>query len=338
MSPVRPASDESIQKAAEMLRAGQVVAFPTETVYGLGANAYDDCAVQQIFRIKGRPAHNPLIVHIAALSELALVTTPEVQRDLAAVLSKLSPYIPGPLSIVLPRNERICSTVSAGLATVAVRIPDHATAQALLKACDFPIAAPSANPSNYISPTQAGHVAAQLGDQISLILDGGPCEVGIESTILDLSVEPPRVLRQGRVTAEELATALAVPVGQLLRDQKEVAAVRAPGMLREHYAPRTPITLLAQLRTKLPERCGLIYLNAQHRPTIQHPFQAEKSLSSDGDLAEVSRNLFSTMREFDTLKLDLIVIEGCEPVGIGRAIMDRLTRASARWNGERNND
>jgi len=221
-----------LESAYQLLSQGDVVAFPTETVYGLGANAYDQNAVEKIFKIKGRPAHNPLITHISSRENLTLVTNQEVIDAISPIIDRLAQFIPGPLSLVIPKNQKICSAVSAGLDTVAVRIPDHALAKALLERCPFPVAAPSANPSNYISPTSAEHVNAQLGAQIPLVLDGGPCTVGIESTILDLSQKNPRILRQGVISAEMLAQALDMPVAALLEQTapQQEALISAPGM------------------------------------------------------------------------------------------------------------
>lgn len=333
-APVQP-TPEHLHQAAELLESGKVVAFPTETVYGLGANAWSDDAVRSIYAIKGRPSHNPLIAHIASLDQLSLVTTPETVSTLQPILSELKSFIPGPLSLVMKRNNRICDTVSAGLETVAVRIPEHQVAQQLLRLCAFPLAAPSANPSNYISPTEASHVEKQLGDKVAMILDGGSCRIGIESTILDLSVSPARILRQGKVTVEQLSDALNLSPETLLRASTDPQEpVSAPGMLREHYAPLTRTMLLNSGQTRFEDRTGLIYFNRQRRPELSHPFIREEALSDCGDLEQAAYNLFRVMREFDTLKLDLIVIEGCTTEGIGRAIMDRLTRACARSNRE----
>jgi L-threonylcarbamoyladenylate synthase len=323
-----------LESAYQLLSQGDVVAFPTETVYGLGANAYDQNAVEKIFKIKGRPAHNPLITHISSRENLTLVTNQEVIDAISPIIDRLAQFIPGPLSLVIPKNQKICSAVSAGLDTVAVRIPDHALAKALLERCPFPVAAPSANPSNYISPTSAEHVNAQLGAQIPLVLDGGPCTVGIESTILDLSQKNPRILRQGVISAEMLAQALDMPVAALLEQTapQQEALISAPGMLKEHYAPRTPLRVISQpAPAHFPLNTGLITMHSFSELLSCSEFSQRKSLSSNGDLNEICHNLFKTLREFDSLDLDAIYIEACERIGIGRAIMDRIDRASAKW-------
>jgi L-threonylcarbamoyladenylate synthase len=331
---IPPISEELLEDAHRLLSQGDVVAFPTETVYGLGANAYDQKSVEKIFQIKGRPAHNPLIVHLSALDKLILVTTQKVIDIISPTLDRLAQYIPGALSFVIPKNEQICPAVCAGLETVAVRIPKHDVAKALLKRCPFPIAAPSANPSNYISPTSAEHVHAQLGSLIPLVLDGGPCSVGIESTILDLSGEAPRILRQGIVSAEMLAEALDMSAEDLLMraTSDKDAAIPAPGMLREHYSPNTPLRIVSEPPpANFPVNAGIITMHGFSPLLNRSECEHRRSLSANGDLNQICHNLFKTLREFDSLKLDSIYIESCERIGIGRAIMDRIDRASAKW-------
>lgn len=327
MSSILEPTPENISRAASALAAGQVVALPTETVYGLGANAYDDDAVRKIFQIKGRPSNNPLIVHLSSLDNILLAADAAAVEKAARFLDQLARFIPGPLSFVIERNQKIATAVCAGLTTVAVRIPSHPVAAAILSQCSFPVAAPSANPSNYISPTSATHVSDQLGGSVDLIIDGGPCQVGIESTIIDLSRGAAKILRLGQVTAEQIADALSVPIEQLLTKEEKVLA---PGMLKEHYAPRTPLALLREMPEISERRAGLLYLSASQPPAQLAAFQKSKALSSSGDLAEIARNLFKSMREFDSLGLDFIVVEECESAGIGRAILDRLMRARAK--------
>ncbi len=326
MSLILAPTPDNIARAADALRSGGVIGLPTETVYGLGANAYDERAVANIFKIKGRPSHNPLIVHISSLERISLAADPDAAKAAEPILKKLGRFIPGALSFVIARNDKIAPSVCAGLNTVAIRIPSHTVAHALLAQCEFPVAAPSANPSNYISPTLAEHVAAQLDSALEIILDGGACQVGLESTILDLSGAEPKILRQGQVTAEQISEATGIPATSLLRKEDRILA---PGMLREHYSPRTPLSLLGKIGA-IPARCGLLYLNAQRPPTLCANVHISRALSASGDLEEIARNLFKSMREFDSLGLDLIVVEECQPVGIGRAILDRLTRASAK--------
>ena len=238
----------AVRRAAELLRAGQVVALPTETVYGLAANAWDARAVGRIFEIKGRPARNPIIVHVAGV-EMAgrcVRVWPELAQKLAAA------FWPGPLTLVLPRASAVPGVVTAGGDTVGVRWPSHPFIQAVIRECGFPLAAPSANHSNQLSPTTAAHVREALGEQIPLIVDGGPSQVGIESTVLDLTVQPPAVLRPGSIHAEALlAIAGEMALGAFGRpgpDDPEsgaaVGALRSPGQLEKHYSPRARLVVL----------------------------------------------------------------------------------------------
>ena len=226
----------AVQQASELLRRGRVVALPTETVYGLAANAFDEKAVAQIFEIKGRPSHNPIIVHVAS---------PEMARDCVVRWPELAERLgrafwPGPLTLVLERSSKIPAIVTAGGATVGVRWPSHPLMQAVIRECGFPLAAPSANLSNQLSPTNATHVLNSLGDKIPLIVDGGQSQVGIESTVLDLTVSPPRVLRPGMIHEESL---IAV-TGELdSREATRGGVVKSPGMLRKHYAPNVKLVI-----------------------------------------------------------------------------------------------
>lgn len=324
-------SPESLEYAAKQLASGQLVAFPTETVYGLGANAYDESAVRRIFLAKGRPAHNPLIVHVASWEQLALATCVDPAAPCWRRLQQLAIFWPGPLSVVVPRHPRLAPSVTAGLDSVAVRIPAHPVALALLRRCDFPVAAPSANPSNYVSPTTAEHVANQLVDEVSCILDGGPCGVGVESTIVSLLEDPPRILRFGGLPAEQIARQLQFPLGRLAMPPETAPRILAPGMLPEHYAPRTRLVIAGSLPlSNYPARVGLLAWSPASALLDEHPYVSVAHLSLHGNEEEVCRNLFARLREFDQLGLDLIVVEGCERTGLGRAIMDRLDRAAAR--------
>lgn len=324
---------EQIALAATALAAGKLVAFPTETVYGIGADARNSEAVRRIFEAKGRPASNPLIVHVASFDQFSSCADLSRSFDRALVerrLTQLSGFWPGPLSVVLPAASAIAKEVCAGGDTMAIRIPRHPVALALLSAFGGPIAAPSANISNYISPTTAEHVRAGLGDAAAAILDGGPCEVGIESTVLSLLEETPRVLRPGAVTREQLSQALGCEVGALAPSRQPLAAeapLLSPGLLAKHYSPRTPVRLLSSLgpSADLPKNVGAILF----RPR-ELPFAAAHTtiLSPTGNLESVAANLFTALREQDTLGLGLIVVDTCDPVGLGEAIMDRLLRAA----------
>ncbi|MEK7780629.1 MAG: L-threonylcarbamoyladenylate synthase, partial [Verrucomicrobiota bacterium] len=232
----------AVQRAVELLRAGEVVALPTETVYGLAANALDAKAVAKIYEIKGRPAHNPIIVHVADV-EMAKQCVTEWPAS-ADQLAKS--FWPGPLTMILPRTQIIPDLVTAGGATVGVRWPSHPFMQAVIRACGFPLAAPSANLSNSISPTNANHVSKQLGDQLALIVDGGQAQVGIESTVIDLVAQPPRVLRPGMIHEESLLAALGdcrLPIADCRLADQNVSELRSPGLLKKHYSPKAKLVV-----------------------------------------------------------------------------------------------
>jgi L-threonylcarbamoyladenylate synthase len=308
-----PAAPGIIAEAAALLCAGRLVAFPTETVYGLGGDATDDRAVAEIFAVKGRPRFNPLIVHVPGLDEAeALVVFDQRARQIARQ------FWPGPLSLVLPRRDdcRVSLLASAGLDTVAVRAPAHRVAQKLLRKTGRPIAAPSANRSGRISPTEAAHVAAELGDKLALILDGGPAMVGLESTILDLSGQVPVLLRPGAIAIEELAPLL----GHI--EPVSGGMPRAPGMLPSHYAPSLPLRLYA-LSAHLGE--ALLAFGPEPPPG----FAEVLWLSRTGDLAEAAANLFAMLRRLDRPGFAGIAIMPIPEQGLGRAINDRLRRAAA---------
>lgn len=327
-------SDRQIEAASAELRAGNLVAMPTETVYGLAANAWDETAVSKIFEAKGRPATNPLIVHIYDWTFLDQCAEVPLATEIDQAMKQLDAFWPGPLTLILPKSQRISSLVTAGRETVAVRVPRHPVARKLLKSCNFPVAAPSANRSTAVSPTTAQHVDDELGEQVAIILDGGPSELGLESTILDLTESPPRILRHGGVTAESLAKALHLSVDVLTRGTDKGAKTapsghRAPGQMKVHYSPRTPVRLQSDWIPVADERVGWIRF---HVDTSAEGPEASivRILSNHGDLTEIARSLFATLRELDQLDLDLIVIDTCEEEGMGRAIMDRIRRASAR--------
>ncbi len=311
--------NQAIHRAAEIIRRGGIVAFPTETVYGLGADAFHPLAVARIFEVKRRPYFDPLIVHVANPSNVE-----ELAKEIPSNATKLiERFWPGPLTVVLLKEEDIPDIVSAGLPTVAIRMPNHPMALALIKECKCPIAAPSANPFGYLSPTTAEHVRDQLGDQVDLILDGGPCPVGVESTILSFLEEKPRLLRPGGVSLEEIESV----IGEV-----EISPIEerpsAPGMLPKHYAPRTPIVLdwsEKSLDLYKDKNIGLLVLQ---EPKNNLKFHSVEVLSTKGDLREAAANLFAAIRRLDALNLDLIVAKPIPEIGLGRAIMDRLRRAS----------
>lgn len=310
-----------------MLRAGELVAFPTETVYGLGGDATNTSAIAKIFALKGRPASNPLIVHIASIASFSNVAdlSNSTIRDR---LEALHPFWPGPLSVVLPKKQNITSAVSAGGDTIAVRIPRHPVALALLKAAAIPIAAPSANPSGYVSPTTAVHVYESFGSAAPFILDGGACEVGIESTVVSLVDAEVTVLRPGAITVamlEKVFGKVAV-VSKSFTSEKEL--LLSPGQLASHYAPRTPVYFLSDIDpTTLRGRIGCISFST-FRPLPEIEFAALTTLSDSGKHTEIAENLFAALRAQDKLDLDCIVVDACEDIGLGAAIMDRLRRAT----------
>lgn len=320
-------STSVIHHAAAILRAGGLVAFPTETVYGLGANALDEAAVARVFEVKGRPRFDPLIVHVAERRWIPQLVTefPPQAQQLA------DRFWPGPLTLVLPKTDRVPDLVTAGAQTVAVRIPDHPLALALLQAVDLPIAAPSANPFGRISPTTAEHVRDQLGERIDLILDGGPCRVGVESTVLQLSGGVARLLRPGGVTLEEIESVIGpvlLPAGQ-----PAGGTLASPGLLPQHYAPRTPLVLAASVaeieavQHAAGRRIGLLCLRPFKGAAR---FQAVEVLSETGDLREAAAHFFAALRRLDAAGLDLIVARTFPEQGLGRALNDRLRRAAQK--------
>ena len=309
---------ERLAEAARLIRAGELVAFPTETVYGLGGDATNERAVARIFEAKGRPQFNPLITHVPGAAEAkALVRWSNLAERLAAR------FWPGPLTLVLPRaaDSPIALLVTAGLDSVAIRAPDHPLAQALLRAAGKPIAAPSANRSGAVSPTRADHVAESLGDRVPLILDGGPCAVGVESTVLDLTTSPPTLLRPGGVTREAIeaeigpvALSAALPAGD--------AARKSPGQLESHYAPSCPVRLGA---TAVAADEALLAFGPQPLPGARRTL----NLSAAGDLAEAAANLFAHLRALDSPDIERIAVMPIPEAGLGLAINDRLRRAAA---------
>jgi L-threonylcarbamoyladenylate synthase len=324
VDPLHPQA-ERIAQAAAVLRAGGLVAFPTETVYGLGAHALDAAAVGRIFAAKGRPAHNPLIVHVAAAADVG-----KVAADWPASAARLAErFWPGPLTLVLPKKAQVPDVVTAGGPTVAVRVPAHPVALALLEAAGVPVAAPSANRSSRLSPTRAAHVLRDLEGRIDLVLDGGPCAGGIESTVLDLTADPPRLLRPGLVSLAELEATLgplALPAGVT-----EGSALPSPGMLSRHYAPRTPLECVAGGgRERVEELCrqgcrvGWVPWGL---PLATPSGVVVRTLRADP--AGYAAGLYAALHDLDAAGLDRIVV-GLPPDTVEwQAVRDRLRRASA---------
>ena len=311
---------EAIHRAAEIIKKGGLVAFPTETVYGLGADAFNPLAVARIFEVKRRPYFDPLIVHVSDPADLKKLVT-KIPSNAKKLMER---FWPGPLTVVLLKKEEVPDIVNAGLPTVAIRMPKHPMALSLIEQADCPIAAPSANPFGYLSPTTAEHVRDQLGDQIDFILDGGPCEVGVESTIISFSGRKPRLLRPGGVPLEEIESI----IGTVEVNPIEEGRPSAPGMLPRHYAPRTPIILDWEDKKFDSNKGKKIGLLAFQEPKRSLKFHHVEILSKKGDFREAAANLFAAIRRLDSLHLDLILAETVPEVGLGRAIMDRLRRAS----------
>ncbi|MFF8599914.1 L-threonylcarbamoyladenylate synthase [Streptomyces sp. NPDC015232] len=317
------ANTRDIEKAAAVLRAGGLVALPTETVYGLGANAEDPVAVSRIFQAKGRPPTHPLIVHIADAEQLDdwVQDVPEAARRLAGRLW------PGPLTLVLRRGERVPLEATGGLETVAVRVPDHPVARALLDAFGGAITAPSANRFGSVSPTTADHVRAELGDSVDFVLDGGPCRVGVESTIVDVTSGIPTILRPGGVTREELEAVLGHPLAVPSTSQ-----IRVPGQHPSHYAPRARVVLVepehvvteAEAAREEGHQVGVL-LPAGLAGT---PVKAHALLTVPAGMVEYARGLYGFLRELDERGCDVIVASVPGEEGLGLAIANRLRRAA----------
>ncbi len=313
----------NVAHAARLLREGKLVSFATETVYGLGANALDVNAVARVFAVKNRPHFDPLIVHIAERSWLPrlVASWPETAERLAAK------FWPGPLTLVLPKTTLVPDLVTSGLPSVAVRMPSHPLALELLRLADVPVAAPSANLFGQLSPTRAEHVADRLGDQIDYLLDGGPCAVGVESTVLLLESDGTvRLLRPGGIAMEEIEAV----IGPLCQPSHTTAAnnqaAPSPGLLPQHYAPRTPLVVVEDIaKLTSPERCGLLTL--QPHPAA-HRFVAAEVLSVSGNLTEAAANFFAALRRLDAARVERIIAEPLPNRGLGVALNDRLTRAS----------
>jgi L-threonylcarbamoyladenylate synthase len=341
---VDPATPDpaALARAADCLRRGGLVAFPTETVYGLGVHALDHAAVRRLFEAKGRPASDPLIVHVDSVERMqALVLqVPDSARQLAAR------FWPGPLTLVLPRSERVPDEVTAGLNTVAIRVPAHPVARALLAAAGVPVAAPSANLFSRPSPTRASHVLDDLSGRIDLVVDGGPTQVGVESTVLDLSREVPSILRPGAVSLDMLR-AILPDVERAAADVPASGAMPSPGLLERHYSPRAPLTVYdgsdavarlvrdAGASIAQGQRLGIMAAD-EDRAALSEverlaPLAAITYLGSERDLATVASRLYASMRELDAATVDRILARGFPgDDGLAAAIRDRLRRASVK--------
>ncbi len=312
--------NEEISTAAKLLQEGKVVAIPTETVYGLAANAFDDNAVAQIFEIKNRPLFNPLIVHIKSIEYLETVA--KNIPPLAFQLAKQ--FWPGPLTLVLEKKSNVSNLVTAKKNTVGVRIPSHSVTLELLDSLDFPLAAPSANPFGYISPTTSEHVRKQLGDKIPFILEGGSCEKGIESTIIGFENDNPVLYRVGAISNEEIEKC----IGTLVVKNTAFASPKAPGMLNKHYSPKTKFIVSENINLTVQENKDanvgfLLFSNSYDFLAFNKYFE----LSKNRDCGEAARNLYAAMHQLDAMNFDVIYAEKLPEKGLGITINDRLYRA-----------
>jgi L-threonylcarbamoyladenylate synthase len=314
---------------AKRLRNGGIVAVPTETVYGLAGDATSKPACLRIFSAKGRPRGDPLIVHIASLKDLA-----RVARSNPAAIKLAARFWPGPLTIVLPKTDNVPDVATAGLPSVAVRMPSHPLFRRLIRLAGVPLAAPSANPFGYVSPTTAEHVRRGLGSRVDYILDGGPCTIGLESTIIDLrDPDRPAVLRPGAVTRGELSRALGMPVAVSRKQAARGRGQAAPGQMSRHYSPRTPVTLHAALTPRMAARGNprdaWLFI-AKPAGKAAAPQRNIFWLDPKGDLRGAARRLFATLRSLDDAGFRRIHAERPAGAGLAEALADRLVRASSR--------
>lgn len=316
------ATTRNISDAAEMIIAGGLVAFPTETVYGLGADGLNPIAVSKIFEVKNRPAFNPLILHVANINQLESIC---YLRNTKLELL-ISEFWPGPLTLVLPKKDIVPDIVTAGHNTVAVRMPDHPVALSLISKASVPIAAPSANKFGELSPTSAAHVAKQLNLGVDIILDGGSCKVGVESTILEIKENEIILLRPGGLPIEDIEDVVG-KVSLLTITNKNP---NSPGQLLFHYAPKIPLIFLnddADNKLKGKRVGALLFKENKY----QMEFDTVRFLSEKGDMREAAANLFSNLHELENSNIDIIAAEPIEEKGLGKAIMDRLLKASNKY-------
>lgn len=312
---------KSIAAAQKLLQEGSLVAIPTETVYGLAGNGLNPSAVAQIFTVKNRPSFDPLILHTNSLEKVK-----ELVRDFPPAAQKLAEHFwPGPLTLLLPKAKQIHDIVTSGLDTVAIRIPKHPLTLALLSELDFPVAAPSANPFSYISPTTAQHVNQHLGDKIPYILDGGSCNVGIESTIVGFPDGQPTVYRKGGTSLEAIRSV----IGEIEVLAHSSSKPQAPGMLKKHYAPAVPI-IIGDITALLPQQAGKSVGVISFQKDYLGDSELQFTLSPTGNYNEAAQNLFAALRALDALKPDVILVELLPEEDLGIAINDRLKRAAAK--------
>ncbi len=314
------ATPQNIKEAGRVIREGGLVAFPTESVYGLGADALNPVAVAKLFEVKNRPKLDPLIVHINTPVEIERLCT-KIDERAKRLIDK---FWPGPLTLVLPKSEVVPDIVTAGLPTVAVRMPSHPVALELIKEADTPIAAPSANLFGRLSPTTSEHVMEQIGERIDLILDGGKTPLGLESTVISLVGKEPLLLRPGSLPLEDIEDV----IGRVKVLNFEPESPQSPGQLPHHYSPKTTLRI-KKIDEVVFENGKKIGLLAFTNPKETSGYEAIEVLSSKGDLKEAAANLFSSLHRLDKANLDIIYAEPIPETGLGRAIMDRLRRASS---------
>jgi L-threonylcarbamoyladenylate synthase len=324
-------SDQDLEKAAAALAAGLLVAFPTETVYGLGADAFNASALAKIFEVMNRPRFDPLIIHIAEMDALPRIADiaflDKAAKERLSVLSKR--LWPGPLTLILPKRPEVPELATAGLGTAAIRFPSHPAAQKLIRLSTGAIAAPSANPFGCLSPTRAGHVKNQLGEKVDYIIDGGRTSLGLESTVLDISSGPPRILRPGGTSREDIEALIGpVELGEPASLRGNNVTPLSPGQLKSHYAPRTPLVLCKSGEMDeapyAPEEGRLYFSSPKNEKRIVP--ERTRVLSRSADLTEAAANLFDMLHELDSLGLDLIRAEEAPDMDLGIAINDRLRR------------
>lgn len=330
-------SDSTLFEAAQLIRSGQLVAFPTETVYGLGANALDADGIRRIYAAKERPADNPLIAHISDVSQLRPLIAGEPSET---AMKMIQAFWPGPLTMIFPRAERVPAVLSAGLDTVSVRLPRHPVARALISAAGVPIAAPSANRSGRPSPTTAMHVYEDMNGRIPMILDGGECDVGLESTVVDMTHGTPRILRPGGITAEMIAEVAGGSMVDpaVMRPLAEGEKPMSPGMKYRHYAPKGDLTIVSGNPDNVVKTISQMYdeaLAAGKHPLIlaleSHlaAYGSRRMESLGGDESAMAHRVFALLRGADALGADVLFSEAVEAHGLGLAIMNRLGRAAA---------
>ncbi|MCL2793387.1 MAG: L-threonylcarbamoyladenylate synthase [Spirochaetaceae bacterium] len=334
-----PTSSESIKQAAEILRNGGLVAFPTETVYGLGADAFNSQALAKVFEAKNRPHFNPLIIHIASIDTLEKVAdlsllSEERRQKLFLITDKLWP---GPLSLILPKNEKIPGIATAGLPTAAIRFCDHDAAQKLISLSTGAVAAPSANPFGSLSPTRAEHVRDKLGEKVDMILDGGPARIGIESTVLDITNETIKILRPGGTPKEAIEKLIGHITDSSTTTENTVTKIISPGQLKSHYAPKTPLGVLSQkeiINQPYDVDNAFLFFDSATRDAwikLQKPDKTAvvRVLSETGMALEAASRLFETLHDLDNCKVSKIFTQLAPQEGLGEAINDRLKRGSS---------